>query len=80
MTGFSHVKYAPEQLKAICTALEKKVMVVTGGPGTGKTTTVNGIIEAFTKSGLTVTLAAPTERAAKRMRKRPGSKPRRFIG
>lgn len=72
MTGFSQVKYAPEQLKAIRTALEKKVMVVTGGPGTGKTTTVNGIIQAFTKSGLTVTLAAPTGRAAKRMTETTG--------
>lgn len=72
MTGFSHVKYAPEQLKAIRTALERKVMVVTGGPGTGKTTSVNGIIQAFTQSGLTVTLAAPTGRAAKRMTETTG--------
>lgn len=61
------IHYAPEQLEAIATALEEKVMVVTGGSGTGKTTTVNGIIEAFTQSGLSVTLAAPTGRAAKRM-------------
>lgn len=72
MAGFSRVKYAPEQLEAICTALEEKVMVVTGGPGTGKTTTVNGIIQAFRKSGLTVTLAAPTGRAAKRMTETTG--------
>lgn len=72
MTGVSQVKYAPEQLKAIRTALEKKVMVVTGGPGTGKTTSVNGIIQAFTQSGLTVTLAAPTGRAAKRMTETTG--------
>ena len=66
------IRYASEQLEAIATALEEKVMVVTGGPGTGKTTTVNGIIEAFTQSGLTVTLAAPTGRAAKRMTETSG--------
>ena len=66
------IRYAPEQLEAIATVLEEKVMVVTGGPGTGKTTTVNGIIEAFTQSGLTVTLAAPTGRAAKRMTETSG--------
>ena len=72
MAGFTRVKYAPEQLEAIRTALEKKVMVVTGGPGTGKTTSVNGIIQAFTQSGLTVTLAAPTGRASKRMTETTG--------
>ena len=72
LAGFTPVKYAPEQLEAICTALEEKVVVVTGGPGTGKTTTVNGIIRAFRKSGLSVTLAAPTGRAAKRMTETSG--------
>ena len=49
-----------------------KVMVLTGGPGTGKTTTINGIIKAWKSVGMKVLLAAPTGRAAKRMNEATG--------
>ena len=66
------ITYGSEQLKAIEMALAHKCMILTGGPGTGKTTTVNGIIRGFVKSGLSVVLAAPTGRAAKRMKETTG--------
>ena len=59
--------YDENQRKAIITAIEKGMLILTGGPGTGKTTTLNGIIKLFEKDGLNVALAAPTGRAAKRM-------------
>ncbi len=55
------------QKKAISMALRNGIMVLTGGPGTGKTTTIKGIIELYEKTGGKVALAAPTGRAAKRM-------------
>ncbi len=61
------IKYAELQKKAITTAVSKGLMIMTGGPGTGKTTTLNGIISIFEKKGCDVLLAAPTGRAAKRM-------------
>ena len=61
------ITYAEEQIDAIRTALTEKVMILTGGPGTGKTTTVNGIIKQYNAVGGTVLLAAPTGRAAKRL-------------
>ena len=61
------IVYDDVQLEAIRRALETKVMVLTGGPGTGKTTTTKGIIEAFKARGKKILLAAPTGRAAKRM-------------
>lgn len=61
------VKYGSLQRKAIITAIEKGILILTGGPGTGKTTTLNAILRAFESDGLTVLLAAPTGRAAKRM-------------
>lgn len=59
--------YAEKQREAIQTAAEKGILVLTGGPGTGKTTAVKGIIQFFEKQNLTVFLAAPTGRAAQRM-------------
>lgn len=59
--------YDENQKKAIVTAIEKGVLILTGGPGTGKTTTLNGIIKLYDKDRLNVVLAAPTGRAAKRM-------------
>lgn len=59
------VEYDPVQLQAIETACSAKVMILTGGPGTGKSTTTMGIITAF--SGSRILLAAPTGRAAKRL-------------
>jgi len=60
------------QLQAVQAALEKKVLVVTGGPGTGKTTIINAIIHMYQKMGQSVLLAAPTGRAAKRMTETTG--------
>ncbi len=57
----------PQQLAACETALQNGVMVLTGGPGTGKTTIVRAIIRLFELRGKKVALAAPTGRAAKRM-------------
>ncbi len=62
-----NIKYADNQKQAIIASLENKVMVLTGGPGTGKTTTLKGIIKLYEGLGLTVTLCAPTGRAAKRL-------------
>lgn len=55
--------YDEIQRDAICTASESKVMILTGGPGVGKTTTTKGIIAAFAEQGLSILLAAPTGRA-----------------
>jgi exodeoxyribonuclease V alpha subunit len=59
--------YSDEQKRGIVQAATEGVFLLTGGPGTGKTTTVQGILEAFKKGGLTLALCAPTGRAAKRL-------------
>lgn len=61
------IKYAEKQRLAIMTAAQKGILILTGGPGTGKTTTLNGILKIFEKQKLNVALCAPTGRAAKRM-------------
>ena len=66
------VIYDEIQLEAIRVAVSSKVMVLTGGPGTGKTTTTLGIICAYQRAGCRVILAAPTGRAAKRMSEAAG--------
>lgn len=66
------MSYAPEQKEAIQKASDGKLVVLTGGPGTGKTTTTNGIINWFDSKGLNILLAAPTGRAAKRMTEATG--------
>jgi len=66
------LQYDTIQLEAIRSAISSKFMVVTGGPGTGKTTTILAIIRFFLKTGLRVLLAAPTGRAAKRMSETTG--------
>lgn len=59
--------YGEEQKEAIITAVNKGLLILTGGPGTGKTTTLKGILTLFEKQGLDIALAAPTGRAAQRM-------------
>ena len=61
------ITYAPQQRKAVQLAARHGVVILTGGPGTGKTTTLRGIVALFQKMGLDILLAAPTGRAAKRM-------------
>ncbi|MCM1231258.1 MAG: ATP-dependent RecD-like DNA helicase [Ruminococcus flavefaciens] len=68
----TRLSYDEVQLQAIRTAYVSKVMVLTGGPGTGKTTTTLGIISAYQESGAQVILAAPTGRAAKRLSEAAG--------
>ena len=60
------------QQQAIVEAVRNGLLVITGGPGTGKTTTINGIIRYFEMEGLDICLAAPTGRAAKRMTETTG--------
>lgn len=59
--------YSEEQLKAIRNSLTNKILILTGGPGTGKTTALKGIIESYRLLKKNIMLAAPTGRAAKRM-------------
>ena len=66
------IVYDETQLEAVRLALKSKVMVLTGGPGTGKTTTTKAIIGALRSSGMKVLLAAPTGRASKRMSEATG--------
>ncbi|MEG1779146.1 MAG: AAA family ATPase, partial [Oscillospiraceae bacterium] len=61
------IKYAERQKQAIGEAMNHNLFILTGGPGTGKTTTINAIISLLEKQGKSVVLTAPTGRAAKRM-------------
>ena len=66
------IEYDEVQVEAIRQAIASKVMVLTGGPGTGKTTTTKAIIAALQSAGMRILLAAPTGRAAKRMSEATG--------
>ena len=66
------MNYDEIQMQAIMTAVQSKILVLTGGPGTGKTTTTLGIITAFREAGAEILLAAPTGRAAKRLAETTG--------
>jgi len=66
------IDFAPEQHQAIVTALTSKVAIITGGPGTGKSTILNGLVAVLRRLGETVLLAAPTGRAAKRLQETTG--------
>ena len=66
------ITLAGRQVEAIRCALENKAMVITGGPGTGKTTIINAILKIFSRLGVKTMLAAPTGRAAKRMSEATG--------
>ena len=70
------VALAPLQADAIRTALTTKLLIVTGGPGTGKTTLVRGILEALGSAAPGVRLAAPTGRAARRLAESTGREAR----
>ncbi len=61
------INFAPEQKQAMKEVLLNRVLILTGGPGTGKTTTTIGLIELFEELGLKIVLAAPTGRAAKKL-------------
>lgn len=62
-----NIHYESKQREAILTASNKGILILTGGPGTGKTTALNGILKLFELDGIDVALTAPTGRAAKRM-------------
>lgn len=62
-----NLQYAPEQFEGICQAVSCAFFLLTGGPGTGKTTTLKGILHLLDSKKSKVLLAAPTGRAAKRM-------------
>ena len=67
LSGSSAVLLEPEQREAIAQALKQKCLVITGGPGTGKTTLLIALLRILRQSEVTFALAAPTGRAAKRM-------------
>ena len=67
-----HISFAFEQREVINQVLLNRVLVLTGGPGTGKTTTTLGLIELFKELKLSITLAAPTGRAAKKISETTG--------
>ena len=68
----SCIEFAPSQKEAIRGAIENGVEIITGGPGTGKTTIINCITQIFEKTNLKVYMSAPTGRAAKRMTEATG--------
>lgn len=70
------MQYDDVQMRAIRTAICSKILILTGGPGTGKTTTTLGIITAFREAHAKILLAAPTGRAAKRLSETTGMEAR----
>jgi exodeoxyribonuclease V alpha subunit len=68
----ARIVLAPQQAEAVRRALHDPLLVITGGPGVGKTTIVRGIVNTLVRQGLTVALAAPTGRAAKRLQEATG--------
>ena len=70
------ITLAKNQIKALVCALDEKIVVITGGPGTGKTTIINALLKILVRIGARVMLAAPTGRAAKRMSETTGHEAR----
>ena len=68
----ARIRLAPRQRQALAAALTDKIAVITGGPGTGKTTLIRGVVEILGKKEAKVLLAAPTGRAAKRLAEATG--------
>jgi len=68
----ANIQLAANQRRALASALTEKAVVITGGPGTGKTTLIRGIVQIFGKKHVEVALAAPTGRAAKRLAEATG--------
>ena len=68
----SDIELDEKQQEAVIEAVKNGLLIITGGPGTGKTTTINAIIRYFELEGLEISLAAPTGRAAKRMTEATG--------
>ena len=68
----SSIELSKEQLHAVVCAVKNGLFIMTGGPGTGKTTTINAMLHFFESENLTIRLAAPTGRAAKRMTETTG--------
>ena len=64
---YSNIDFSQEQIKSVKMAVNNNILIITGGPGTGKTTTLSFIIEIFERIGKKVKLCAPTGKASKRM-------------
>jgi len=71
-----NIRLSERQIEAVKDSINSKVMVITGGPGTGKTTIINSVIKIYKKMGQKILLAAPTGRAAKRMTEATGHEAR----
>ncbi len=72
LAGQSEIELDEHQQEAVAEAMKNGLLILTGGPGTGKTTTINAIIRCFESEDLSIFLAAPTGRAAKRMTEATG--------
>ena len=68
----NNITYDDVQVTAIRTAITNRIMILTGGPGTGKTTVLKGILQALAAMGLSIAVCAPTGRAAKRAKESTG--------
>ena len=72
MEELEQISLDPMQHQAVIESIKHGLLILTGGPGTGKTTTINTMIQFFESEGMSILLAAPTGRAAKRMTEATG--------